>query len=44
MAPEEVHEEVMKWYLVEGRALAKDLEFEARRLLGVERRWWQVWR
>ena len=44
MAPEEVHEEVMKWYLVEGRALAKDLEVEARRLLGVDRRWWQVWR
>jgi hypothetical protein len=43
MTPEEVHEEVLEWYLGEGQALAEDLEAEARKLLGVDRPWWRRW-
>ena len=43
MTPKEVHAEVLEWYLVEGRALAEDLEAEARKLLGVDSPRWQFW-
>jgi len=41
MDPEEVYEEVRKWYWDEGQALAEDLEAEARKLLGVDLPWWR---
>jgi hypothetical protein len=44
MEPKEIYKEVWRWYLAEGQELASELEVEARRLLGVDRRWWQVWR